>query len=54
MGFGALEGKKDQYSPPELAAMTSRLFSLVDKIGMSALNVRPAVALVWIGGWYSW
>lgn len=28
------------YSPPELAAMTSRIFSLIDRIGLAALNVR--------------
>eukprot|EP00913_Durusdinium_trenchii_P010846 g10175.t1 len=26
------------YSPPELAAMTSRIFSLIDRIGLAALN----------------
>lgn len=35
-----LRGKQGQYTPPELAAMSSRLFVLVDRIGVSCLTVR--------------
>ena len=35
-----LRGKQGHYTPPELAAMSSRLYSLVDRIGVSCLTVR--------------
>eukprot|EP00435_Cladocopium_sp_Y103_P001973 s4656_g1.t1 len=35
-----LRGKQGQYTPPELAAMSSRLYVLVDRIGVSCLTVR--------------
>lgn len=35
-----LRGKPGHYTPPELAAMSSRLYSVVDRIGVSCLTVR--------------
>ena len=41
VGFGSTQGKQPgQYTPPELAAMSSRLYVLVDRIGVSCLTVR--------------
>eukprot|EP00438_Fugacium_kawagutii_P010504 Skav232132 [mRNA] locus=scaffold1744:129601:141452:- [translate_table: standard] len=33
-----LNGKQGQYTPPELAAMSSRIYGIIDRIGVSALT----------------